>query len=251
MKNKNERTVNMPKDRNDLKTSSPIPHLSYLKRKTVCRFTLIELLVVIAIIAILAAMLLPALNKARQSAKATQCTANRKNFAILFSGYSNDYNEYFIPNQMTTPPEYKNTYRNGIFLGTNLSWHKIASVYCLGDSFSKDKYRILFTCPMVPGEMLKLYTNGCTECSYGSTVKITGTFIGSPALCKIHTIKTPEKKLLVGDSSRTDVSKIDTVGSVDRSRHGRNKVIGLSVSLACVTWDWPGNSDAQKALFNP
>ena len=52
MKNKNERTVNMPKDRNDLKTSSPIPHLSDLKRETACRFTLIELLVVIAMIGI-------------------------------------------------------------------------------------------------------------------------------------------------------------------------------------------------------
>ena len=45
MKNKNERTMNMTKNKNDLKTSSLIPHLSYLKRKTVCRFTLIELLV--------------------------------------------------------------------------------------------------------------------------------------------------------------------------------------------------------------
>ena len=90
------------------------------KRKNFFNFTLIELLVVIAIIAILAAILLPALNAARERGRTASCINNLKQIGTATISYAGDNQDFFPPQD----PWFSGWYSNAA--GKSYSWwHKL------------------------------------------------------------------------------------------------------------------------------
>jgi prepilin-type N-terminal cleavage/methylation domain-containing protein/prepilin-type processing-associated H-X9-DG protein len=153
-------------------------------------FTLIELLVAIAIIAILAALLLPALNRARQAAQGASCLNNLKQWGTATHLYAGDNDDFLptdgTPNGTSTNSGWYNALPRALRLPIyqEMPWHTNAAI---------DPGRSLWICPSNPRR-----SNGFNLFHYCLNLHVNGT--GSGNQVKLSSLRHPARIVWLFDN---------------------------------------------------
>jgi len=209
------------------------------------QFTLIELLIVIAIIAILAAMLLPALQSARRTAKMAQCTSNCKQFAQSNHLYGASFNAYVTPI----------AWGDGVNIWPALIWNQIggaAEMPYNNYSQNKDKWvksvknTHLFECPADEDTKTVALSSETPVLSYGinrSAVRnmkssSNAASIPSGPVLKTTKFRVPSQMIYVCDTSwNVRAGGLSSTNPPGRLYSDKNHNYGFKPGSVCHHWD--------------